>query len=284
MTPIVKQSIFLLLPTIILGIILVFGYGEAKGLGALVQKDFLPRLYHATISVNSSAPIYGYQIIHHYPHDPRAFTQGLIFNAGFLYESTGQYGQSTVRKVALETGIVLQQYTLPSRYFGEGLTLWQDKLIQLTWQEKVGFVYDQTTFSPLHEFFYPTEGWGITHDSQHLIMSDGSSTLYFLDPKSFQLIKRLPIHDGTTLVTQLNELEYVKGEIYANVWLTHYIARISPETGQILGWINLAGLLNQGSYNRAADVLNGIAYDEQQDRLFVTGKYWPSLFEIKLTM
>lgn len=234
--------------------------------------------------VNSTSPVYSYQIINSYPHDSGAFTQGLIFNEGFLYESTGKRGQSTLRKVDLKTGKVLQQYSLPKRYFAEGLTLWQDKLIQLTWRGETGFVYDKRTFNPLREFLYSTEGWGITHNDRYLIMSDGSSTLYFLNPEDFRLVKRIQVHDNTIPIANLNELEYVKGEIYANIWLTDYIVRISPETGQVLGWINLENLLSQGKPAPLADVLNGIAYDENQDRLFVTGKYWPNLFEIKLTV
>ncbi|QBQ54739.1 glutaminyl-peptide cyclotransferase [Nitrosococcus wardiae] len=234
------------------------------------------------VPLNSASPVYSYQIINSYPHDPHAFTQGLIFNRGVLYESTGKRGKSTLRKVELETGKILQEYLLPSRFFGEGLTLWQDKLIQLTWQGRVGFVYDKKTFNPLYGFLYAMEGWGITHDNRHLIMSDGTSTLYFLNPENFQLIKSVKVYDNDIPIANLNELEYVKGEIYANIWLTDYIARISPKTGQVLGWINLKALLSKEAQTSSAGVLNGIAYDNKQDRLFVTGKYWPQLFEIKL--
>jgi glutamine cyclotransferase len=233
-------------------------------------------------SINFNSPVYGYQIVNSYPHDPEAFTQGLIFDNGFLYESTGKRGKSTLRKVELETGNVLQKYSLPNRYFGEGLTLWQGKLIQLTWQGRIGFVYDKRTLNPLYKFFYTMEGWGITHNGRHLIMSDGTSNLYFLNPENFQLIKSIQVYDNAVPIANLNELEYVKDEIYANIWLTDYIARISPETGQVLGWINLETLLSQEKHIPSTDVLNGIAYDENQDRLFVTGKYWPNLFEIKL--
>lgn len=251
---------------------------------AAVIRDSYPLVpMRAKAPLNSAAPVYGYQIINTYPHDPDAFTQGLIFDAGFLYESTGKRGKSALRKVELETGNILQEYFLPARYFGEGLTLWQGRLIQLTWQERVGFVYDKKTLNPLYGFLYSTEGWGITHDNRHLIMSDGTSTLYFLDPRNFQLVKSIGVRDHNVPIIHLNELEYVKGEIYANIWLTDYIARISPETGQVLGWINLEALLEQGEHTDSADVLNGIAYDSKQDRLFVTGKYWPKLFEIKLT-
>jgi glutaminyl-peptide cyclotransferase len=237
----------------------------------------------ARTAVNPNSPVYGYQIVNSYPHDVNAFTQGLIFHDGFLYESTGIQGRSSLRKVELETGSVLQKYLLPTRFFGEGLTLWKDKLIQLTWHGGMGIVYDQKTFNPLYGFPYSTEGWGITHDGRHLIMSDGSSTLYFLDPETFRQIKNIKIHDGNVAVANLNELEYVNGEIYANVWLTDYIARIAPETGRVLGWIDLEELLGEEERTPSANVLNGIAYDKQQDRLFVTGKYWPKLFEIKVT-
>lgn len=227
--------------------------------------------------------VHGYQIINSYPHDTNAFTQGLLFHDGFLYESTGIRGRSTLRKVDLNTGKILRQYFLPARFFGEGLTLWGNRLIQLTWQRGVGFVYDRKSFNLLDNFSYSTEGWGITHNNQYLVMSDGSPVLYFLDPEKLQLIRTIKVHDRDVLIANLNELEYVKGEIYANIWLTDYIVRISPETGQVLGWINLEGLLSSADRTPAANVLNGIAYDENQDRLFVTGKYWPKLFEIKLT-
>jgi glutaminyl-peptide cyclotransferase len=232
--------------------------------------------------VEPNSPVYGYRIVNSYPHDVNAFTQGLIFHDGFLYESTGMRGHSSLRKVELETGNILQKYLLPARFFGEGLTRWRNKLIQLTWRRGMGIVYDQKTFHPLYSFPYSTEGWGITHNGQYLIMSDGSSILYFLDPETFQEVKNIKVHDGNDAVANLNELEYVNGEIYANVWLTDYIARIAPETGQVLGWIDLKGLLEEEERTPSVDVLNGIAYDEQQDRLFVTGKYWPKLFEIEL--
>jgi glutamine cyclotransferase len=283
MTSIFRWSIFLILLPVAIGAISMFEYAYAKGLSLMVQDGFSLNLIKARVPVNSASPVYGYQIINSYPHDPEAFTQGLIFNDGFLYESTGKHGKSTLRKVELETGNILQKYSLPSRYFGEGLTLWQGKLIQLTWQGKIGFVYDKKTLNPLYRFFYPMEGWGITHNDRYLIMSDGTPTLYFLDPESFQLIKSIQVCDDAVPIANLNELEYVKDEIYANVWLTDYIAKISPETGQVLGWINLEALLSRGEYTPSTDVLNGIAYDEKQNRLFVTGKYWPNLFEIKLT-
>ncbi len=188
-----------------------------------------------------------------------------------------------MRKVELETGKVLKLYHLPAKFFGEGVTLWEDKLIQLTWQSKVGFVYDKKSFLLLREFTYPTEGWGITHDGKQLIMSDGTETLYFLNPDTFEELGRIEVLDKGVPITNLNELEYIKGEIYANVWLTNRIARISPETGQVVGWIYLEGLLSEEDRLQPVDVLNGIAYDAKHDRLFITGKYWPKLFEIELS-
>lgn len=227
-------------------------------------------------------PMYSYRIVNRYPHDPQAFLQGLLYHNGVLYEGTGWWGRSSIRRVELETGKVLQISKLDKRYFGEGIVLWQDRIIQLTWKSKVGFVYDRNTFEKISEFKYPTEGWGITHDGQRLIMSDGTDILYFWDPDSFHAIGKLQVRDGDNPVFRLNELEYVKGEIWANVWGTDLIARISPETGQVLSWIDLTGLLDRAQLKDPNAVLNGIAYDEEGDRIFVTGKLWPTLFEIEL--
>lgn len=224
---------------------------------------------------------YGYKVVRSYPHDPQAFTQGLVFHEGVLYEGTGLNGQSSIRKVDLESGRVLQVRELDDRYFGEGIAIWKDALVQLTWQSEVGFVYDLATFEPRRTFTYPGEGWGLTHDGTRLIMSDGSSTLRFLDPVTLRETGRLPVHDGGAPVGELNELEYIKGEIYANVWNTHRLVRISPKTGQVTGWVDLRGLLDPRDAARV-DVLNGIAYDAAKDRLFVTGKLWPRLFELQL--
>lgn len=232
-------------------------------------------------STPEAAPIYTYRVINTYPHDPEAFTQGLIFEDGVLYEGTGLYRHSTLRKVALETGNVLQRYELPAQYFGEGITLYNNRLIQLTWKSRVGFVYDRESFELLREFSYPTEGWGITHDGQRLIMSDGTPTLYFWNPETFEEIGQVEVYDSEGPVTRLNELEYIQGQVYANVWQTDRIARIDPQSGRVTAWIDLAGLLTPEE-RQPADVLNGIAYDAEGDRLFVTGKLWPKLFEIKL--
>jgi glutamine cyclotransferase len=224
----------------------------------------------------------GYRVVRTYPHDPGAFTQGLVYEKGFLYESTGLQGKSSLRRVDPATGRVVQKLDLPAQYFGEGLTLWGNRLIQLTWKSGIGLVYDKRTFRLIRRFRYPTEGWGITHNGRHLIMSDGSDTLYFLDPRTFREEKRLTVRDQNIPVRNLNELEWVKGEIYANVYLTERIVRISPETGAVLGWIDLAGISRLMNPAIIRDVLNGIAYDQERDRLFVTGKFWPALFEIAI--
>ena len=225
---------------------------------------------------------YGYQVVHAYPHDPGAWTEGLTYENGFLYEGTGLEGHSSLRKVDLETGKVLQEVDLADQYYGEGITICGQEIVQLTWQQHVGFVYDKNSFALLREFNYPTEGWGITYDGKRLIMSDGTSTLHFLDPKTFQEIGSVQVTDDSGPVVNLNELEYVNGEVYANVWLTDRIAMIDPETGRVVGWIDLTGLLSAEDVSQPVDVLNGIAYDAKQNRLFVTGKLWPKLFEIKL--
>ena len=224
-----------------------------------------------------------YQVIHAYPHDPHAFTQGLICLDGRLYESTGQYGQSSLRMVDLSTGRVLQKYDLPPQYFGEGLTDWGSTLIQLTWKEGKGFIYDRFSFSLLRTFQYEGEGWGLTHDKTQLILSNGTSSLRFLDPRSFKETRRLRVTDeaGRPL-ENLNELEYMHGQIYANIWQTDEIVRISPRTGKILGRLNLQQIIDKRELESADAVLNGIAYDAAADRLFVTGKLWPKLFEIRL--
>lgn len=225
-----------------------------------------------------------YQVVHTYPHDSHAFTQGLIYVDGHLYESTGRNGSSSVRMVDLPTGQVVQKYDLPQEYFGEGLTDWGSTLVELTWQAHTGFVYDRFSFSLLRTFHYAGEGWGLTHDKTQLIMSDGTSYLRFLDPKSFQETRRIRVSDETGHpVEKLNELEYVHGEIYANIWETDEIVRISPRTGKVLGAIDLSGIIDKRELESPDAVLNGIAYDSTGDRLFVTGKLWPKLFEIRVT-
>jgi glutaminyl-peptide cyclotransferase len=225
-------------------------------------------------------PQYTYQIVRVYPHDPAAFTQGLQYLDGALYEGTGLNGRSSIRKVKLETGEVLQKHDLTAQYFGEGITVWNNDLIELTWQSGVAFVYDKTTFQPRRRFNYFGEGWGLTHDDVNLIMSDGTDRLRLLDPATFAERRRIQVTAGGLPVRNLNELEFVKGEIFANIWQTERIARIAPD-GRVVGWIDLGGLLAP-SERAGLDVLNGIAYDAAKDRLFVTGKLWPKLFEIKL--
>ena len=224
-----------------------------------------------------------FQIIRTYPHDPNAFTQGLVLVDGHLYESTGRNGHSSIRMIDLSTGWVLKEYDLPQEYFGEGLTDWHDTLIQLTWISGVAFVYDRSTFTVRRTMHYTGEGWGLTHDSRALILSDGTPTLRLLDPNSFREIKKLNVRDGHNQpVKNLNELEYVEDEIYANVWHENRIARISPRTGRVLGWIELSDLVKTVEVSDPEAVLNGIAYDTKSGHLFVTGKLWPKLFEIKI--
>jgi len=252
------------------------------GMGALVLWGAV-LVCSCSDSKSSGEPeVYTYQVVNTYPHDPSAFTQGLAFEDGVLYEGTGLQGRSTLRKVKPETGDILKIRKLDRQLFGEGVTICGDKIIQLTWRSHIGFVYDKHSFRVLQTFEYPAEGWGITYDQKRLIMSDGTSTLRFLDPESFAEIGRVRVHDNNGPVTRINELEYVKGAVYANIWGTQRIAKIAPETGQVTGWINLAGLLSRRDRSRRVGVLNGIAYDPQNDRLFVTGKLWPRLFEIKL--
>jgi glutaminyl-peptide cyclotransferase len=235
-------------------------------------------------SAASSArtPVYGYKIVHVYPHDRNAFTQGLEYRGGFLYEGTGLNGRSSLRKVDLESGKVLQEIRLDSKYFGEGITLLDRKIVELTWESHRGFVYDRDTFQPIRNFEYPGEGWGLTNDGRQIYMSDGTAQIRTWNPSTLQEIRRIAVHDGQVPIESLNELEYVNGEIYANVWQTDRIARIAPADGHITGWIDLAGLLTAADRAEGADVLNGIAYDSLGDRLFVTGKLWPKLFEIQL--
>ena len=238
---------------------------------------------YATAKSPISAPADSYQVVHVYPHDPKAFTQGLLYVDGHLFESTGLNGRSSIRMVDLFTGRVLQKYDLPAEYFGEGLTDWGSTLVQLTWKAQKAFVYDRFSFSLLRTFQYQGEGWGLTHDETSLIMSDGSSYLRFLDPKSFRETRRIHVTDNAGHgIENLNELECVRGEIYANIWQSDIIVRISPRTGKVLGWLDLSGIIDKRSLESSDAVLNGIAYDAKSDRLFITGKLWPKLFEIRV--
>ena len=225
---------------------------------------------------------YTFNVIHEFPHDSQAFTQGLVFEHGNLFEGTGLYGNSSLRLVKLESGAIIKSLNLDNTFFGEGITVFKDKIYQLTWRSKTGFVYDKQDFTKLSEFSYPTEGWGLTHDGNNLILSDGSSNLYFLQSETFERVKEISVtYDGKP-VTRLNELEYIQGRVFANIWLTDDIAVINPQTGEVTNWLDLNGLLKPGDYTGAVDVLNGIAFDAEKSRLFVTGKLWPKLFEIEL--
>ncbi len=227
-------------------------------------------------------PLYGYRVVKVYPHDRQAFTQGLIYHDGFLYESTGLHGASSLRKVELKTGRVVEQRLLDRQYFGEGITEWGGSLLQLTWNSNLGFIYDRSGLKVRGTFRYPGEGWGLTHDRDRLIMSDGTAALRFLDPKTFRETGRLNVRYGEAPLADLNELEFVRGEIFANVYRTDWIVRISPQTGAMTGRIDLRGLLPDADRRIPVDMLNGIAYDAGGNRLFVTGKLWPKLFEIEL--
>ena len=232
---------------------------------------------------SAAIPVYGVQVVHAYPHDRTAFTEGLFYEGGFLYESTGLEGHSNLRKVDLATGKVLRSRALDAQYFGEGIVDWKGRLIQLTWVNHVGFIYDMATFAPVGRFDYPGEGWALTTDGHDLIMSDGTPVLRILDPATLKPVRTLTVTANGVPVKDLNELEWVKGEILANIWMTNRIARIDPASGRVTGWIDLTGLMTPRETGGDADAVpNGIAYDAQHDRLFVTGKLWPRLFEVRL--
>ncbi|MDR7232445.1 glutamine cyclotransferase [Caulobacter sp. BE264] len=238
----------------------------------------------AAPALAAPAPVSGYTVVKSYPHDTRAFTQGLLYRDGFIFESTGLQGRSFIRKWSLETGAIEAERTIDSRFFGEGIVDWKDRVYALTWTDQVGFIYDINSFETLGEFSYPGEGWALTRDDKRIMMSDGTAFIRFLDPETLKETGRIQVTDDGVPVTKLNELEWVKGELLANVWQTTRIARIDVATGRVKGWIELAGLLPEaGVRGDRDDVLNGIAYDAAGDRLFVTGKLWPKLFEIKLT-
>ena len=244
----------------------------------------LPSLAEESVSnlQSSPVPVYGYDVINIYPHNTTAFTEGLVYDGKTLYESTGLYGNSTLRQVELATGRIQKVYRLPDEFFGEGLTIWKDQLIQLTWRSRIGSVYNKQSFNQTRSFSYPREGWGLTNDGQRLIASDGSDTLYFLNPDTFGEIGSIRVKDNSIPVDQLNELEFIKCNVYANVWQTSRIAIISSETGEVTGYIDLQGLVDRERNLGDVDVLNGIAYEADKDLLLVTGKLWPELFEIKI--
>lgn len=234
------------------------------------------------IPLQEEVPVSDYRVVRSFSHNTGAFTQGLVFYEGKLYESTGQYGSSSLRQVELETGFVVQIKQIAPDRFGEGIAVIGDRVFMVTWRSHTGFIFDRESFAVLGEFSYSGEGWGLTCDGERLIMSDGTSTLRYLDPVTFQETGTVTVTLGGTPLLNLNELEYVQGEIWANVWRADRIARISPETGQVIGWIDLTGLLNPGDWTESVDVLNGIAFDSETGRIFVTGKLWPQLFEIEL--
>jgi len=244
-----------------------------------------PRLVLAAPAAQSSVPtvpVYGYDIVHTYPHDTHAFTEGLFYLNGYLYESTGLNGHSSIRKERLD-GKVVHQIKVPSKYFGEGIVNWDHHLVALTWKANVGFVYDLATLRLLHRFNYPGEGWGLTQNGRRIIMSDGTPQLRFLNPQTLQETGRLQVTYQGRPLRNLNELEWVKGQIFANVWQTNWIVRIDPDSGAVVGLIDISGLLHSADITPGqTDVPNGIAYDARGDRLFVTGKNWPKLFEIRL--
>jgi len=239
-------------------------------------------LFLAVVAHAQTAPVRTYKVIATYPHDPKAFTQGLEYGSGGLYESTGLNGSSSIRRVDLTTGRVLKMQPVSSLYFGEGITVVGARLYELTWKSGVAFAYDAKTFQQLETFHYSGEGWGLTHDKSQIIMSDGTAALRFLDPATFHERSRLQVRDGSRLVNNLNELEYIEGEIWANVWTTDLIARIDPRTGRVNSWVDLTGLLKPAERTADTDVLNGIAYDAQRKRIFVTGKRWPKVFQIEV--
>ncbi|MDD4900021.1 MAG: glutaminyl-peptide cyclotransferase [Candidatus Omnitrophica bacterium] len=230
----------------------------------------------------AETPVYSYKIVNAYPHDQEAFTEGLVFENGTLYESTGIKGHSTLRQVNLESGKVLSLYKLPDAYFAEGIAINAGKIIQLTYQSHLGFVYDKKTFRLLGKFSYPTQGWGLTFDGKNLIMSDGSAKLYFLDPKNYKLLRTIEVYDENGPVRGLNELEYIKGEIFANIYPTQRIVKINPQNAQVSAWINLEGILKDEPAAVVGCSLNGIAYDALKNRIFVTGKYFSRIFEIEV--
>jgi len=229
-----------------------------------------------------AAPVFGYKVVAKFPHSTESYTEGFFYLNGMFYEGTGLKGHSEVLVTQPETGKVLQRLELPAQYFGEGIVDWGPNLYEWTWQTHIGFVYDRFSLHKIREFTYDGEGWGMTRTAKQIITSDGTSTLRFRDPATFKEVRHIVVRDGKLPVEQLNELEYIKGEIYANVWHSDRIARISPQDGHVIAWIDLTGILPDDQRVNAESVLNGIAYDAQHDRLFVTGKQWPAIFEIKI--
>jgi glutamine cyclotransferase len=254
------------------------------GLGSALAADKVQEWPSYALSGKTKVTISGIKVINIFPHDPDAFTQGLVYHQGYLYESTGLHGKSTLRKVDLKTGEIIKIIKLAPEYFGEGMTILGNNIYQLTWQNKTGFVYDLKEFKKINTFSYQGEGWGITTDGQYLFMSDGSAVISCLDLVTFAVHRKIIVHDGRKQIGNLNELEFIKGEIWANIFREDIIVRISPVTGKVLGWIDLSQLYSLITEHNRIDVLNGIAYDESKDRIFVTGKLWPKIFEIKVVI
>ena len=233
-----------------------------------------------SILKSSKAPISSIKIINIFPHDSKAFTQGFLYYDGYLYESTGLNGKSALRKVNIKSGKVLQEFKLDSKYFAEGIAISGSMIYQLTWRSNIVFVYDLFSFKLLNKISYPGEGWGITSDRKNLFISNGTAVIDCIDPEQFTIVRKINVHDEGNAIGNLNELEFIRGEIWANIFKENVIARISPQTGKVLGWVDLSLLYNMLPVNCRVDVLNGIAYDQENDRIFVTGKYWPKVFEI----
>ena len=276
-----------LMTTIFALVLLFVGVGcqpqSASNGGAPPATSTAAALPSATPVATPEAPtLYTFEVVNSWPHDKKAFTQGLIFHDGSLLESTGQYGESTLRRVELKSGKVKKKIDVGKQFFAEGITLFNGKVYQLTWQNRKGFVYDAASLNREKEFYLDGDGWGLTHDGESLILSDGSDQLRFIDPETFKVKRTIKVADRGKPIRELNELEYVKGEIFANVWHDDRIARIDPRDGRVVGWIDLKGLLPANQITDGEAVLNGIAYDEAGDRLFVTGKLWPKLFEIRV--
>ena len=255
---------------------------------SFMSRRFISRFVAALMllsaaSARASVPQYSAEIVHVYPHDPAAFTEGLFYRNGHFYESTGLNGHSSIREVEVETGKVLKQHDIGSAYFGEGIVDWKDRLIGLTYTTEVGFVFDIADFAQTGTFHYKGEGWGLSRDASHIYMSDGTANLRILQPDTLRQTGTIHVTCDGAPLKNLNELEWVNGEIYANVWLTHVMVRIDPATGTVVGIVDLGDLLAIASANRTVDVLNGIAYDAAAKRLFVTGKLWPALFQIQLS-
>ena len=233
---------------------------------------------------NSKAPISSIKVINIFPHDAKAFTQGLFYNNGYLYESIGLKGKSALRKVSIKSGKVLQELKLDQNYFAEGIAISTNKIYQLTWQNNIVFVYDLLSFKLLNKFSYSGEGWGITSDRMNLLKSNGTAVIDCIDAEQFTVVRKINVHDGKTAIVNINEMEFIRGEIWANIFMEDAIVRISPLTGEVLGWVDLSPLYDLLPVNCKVDVLNGIAYDQENDRLFITGKFWPKIFEIKVLM